>query len=188
MNDVSKKISSRPLSPVDDREVFIYSKKVDHSYNVKKEDDSPTVASKARRIKSNKNFDEIVEMSPIIVKEKKKATHKRITSSIVSSGATKLTFSHSDNLTKADSEIYNLRGSGNGSGSGNNQNDKNIRKDYFGNLIKKTNKKNYKVTFLDQISEKHFEDVVAVESLKGTMVKPPEDKEKVTCCSTCGIY
>ena len=69
-----------------------------------------------------------------------------------------------------------------------------IRKDYYGNVINKKNKENYKVTFIDNVDEnKNLVEEIPVESYKEynyEMYKKSKnlfDKESVCCSESCTI-
>ena len=69
-----------------------------------------------------------------------------------------------------------------------------IRKDYYGNVISKKNKENYKVTFIDHVEEnKNLIEEIPVESYKEynyEMYKKSEnlfDKENACCSESCTI-
>lgn len=65
----------------------------------------------------------------------------------------------------------------------------NIRTDAFGNEINKKGNKNYKVSFIDQISTEKIAEVILVENNNNNFVKNEgKDKKEFCSCSTCFIF
>ena len=65
----------------------------------------------------------------------------------------------------------------------------NIRTDAFGNEISKKGTKNYKVSFIDQISNEKIAEVILVENIDNSCKKKKDiDKNNICSCETCFIY
>ena len=65
----------------------------------------------------------------------------------------------------------------------------NIRVDAYGNEINKKGNKNFRVSFIDQISSEKIAEVILVESNNNNYVnKEGKDKKEFCRCSTCFIF
>ena len=68
-----------------------------------------------------------------------------------------------------------------------NESDPGVRKDIFGNVIKKGPGKRQKISFIDKISNTDFIDVVYVESYKAYNIDVSNNKTKCAC-GGCNIF